>query len=492
MVKSLVRNLPVAHRGLWFACFAILIAILLSSPSHAQQNDVPETPQSSTQCKLEHQSCGCITCGCNTCGSCGSGTSCPSGYTVYDDYCLPECPTGYLRYPGYPGYCMPPCHHGCPEGFEPVPLPNCPDGYYRNLRNPEECLPERTSYPDNCPEGLSYSQETGRCSPVCPDGTYLGENGLCQSYYGRECPEGYSRNPQTGACVPPGDWPDDYRWVCMPVCPQGFTRDIYHPTRCVPPPDDCPQGYENFRNQCVPVCEQGTTRNSYGYCVPPRCEDGSYPDLRGNCRKPECPEGYDNIQGLCYPPCTQGFQRSSRDPADCERIPQDEPDCPEGTKLNVQTGNCDRFPPPVKCKQGLDYNPKTKRCEPPQRTEKVCPKGFTKTQSGKCQPIEKTPPRQPECRKNFFLNKNTGECEPITLKLPRACPEGTAFSRKRQRCVPVFNQQKPEFEPEPDDELESQPPVLRLNRNIFKLPRLENKCPEGTAPDKNGRCMLIQ
>ena len=119
------------YRSFLIACFAILISVLLPSAAQAQQSSVPQT------CEVQTKSC------CNTCGSCDSGPSCPAGYTIYDDYCLPECPTGYLRYPGYPGLCLPPCDHGCPEGYDQVPLPSCPQGYHRNLRNPDECLPDQ-------------------------------------------------------------------------------------------------------------------------------------------------------------------------------------------------------------------------------------------------------------------------------------------------------------------------------------------------------------
>jgi hypothetical protein len=464
------------YRSFWIACFAILLAVLLPSASRAQQS--PSVPQT---CELEHKSSCNI---CNTCGSCDKGPRCPAGYTVYDDYCLPECLTGYRRYPGYPGLCLPPCDFGCPEGYEPVPLPGCPDGYHRNLRNPEQCLPDSsTTYPDNCPEGLSYSQETGKCSVDCPEGTYLAESGLCRSYYERECPDGYQRNPRTGACVPGGDWPDDYKFICLQVCPQGYTRDIYQPTRCLPPPDTCPFGFENFRQQCVPVCEQGTRRNSYGYCLPPPCADGSYPNLRGVCSPPSCPEGYEIIRGQCSAPCDQGFTRNPNNPLQCERIPTDEPGCPDGTRLNVQTGQCDKIPPPpVKCKEGFTYNLKTKQCEPPPRVETTCPKGFTKLKSGKCQRIV----QQPDCPRNFVLNPKTGQCEPIKGNIQRACPDGMIFSRQRQRCVPFEPEQKPEFEPV--DEPQLQLPNLNLKGAV----KPQKKCNDGFAPDKNGRCVPIQ
>ena len=70
------------YRSFLIACFAILISVLLPSASRAQQSSVPQT------CEVQTKSC------CNTCGSCDSGPSCPAGYTIYDDYCLPECPSG--------------------------------------------------------------------------------------------------------------------------------------------------------------------------------------------------------------------------------------------------------------------------------------------------------------------------------------------------------------------------------------------------------------
>ena len=204
-----------------------------------------------------------------------------------------------------------------------------------------------------------------------------------------------------------------------------------------------PSGLRISASNACRFASRARRRNSYGYCLPPRCEDGSYPNLRGVCSPPSCPEGYETIRGKCHAPCPQGLVRNPNNPEQCERIPDDEPDCPEGTKLNTQTNECERVPPPppptVKCKQGLEYNPRTKQCEPPPRVETTCPRGFTKLKNGKCQRIVEQPPEEQGCPRSFVLNRNTGECEPIRLNIPKACPEGTEFSRKRQRCVPVFN-----------------------------------------------------
>ena len=75
------------------------------------------------------------------------------------------------------------------------------------------------------------------------------------------------------------------------------------------------------------------------------------------------------------------------------------------------------------------------------------------------------------------------------MNIPKACPEGTEFSRKRQRCVPIFNEQEPEFEPQDDDRPNLQLPKIDLNNNLLNQ---QTRCPKGTAPDKKGRCVPLQ
>ncbi len=474
--RSSVENPARAFAYFWVAVLTILIAVWAIVPSQAQQSDLAESLRTyeTGSCKVEHNAC------CGSCGSCDTGPRCPAGSSVYDDYCLPDCPPGQKRYPGNPGFCSPPCDHGCPEGYEPVPLPQCPDGYYRNLRNPDECLPYRDPDNANCAEGMTYSHVTGQCSPICLPGTYLNERGLCESYYTRECPANWQRNRLTGACVPPGDWPDDYTWMCLPLCPPNYTRDIYHPTRCIPPEDKCDQGYETYRDQCVPTCEPGARRNDYGYCVPPRCEDGSYPDLRGRCRQPECPKGHEEIRGQCYEPCRQGETRNQQNPERCERIPQDEPECRDGTRLNPQTQQCERIPQDPKCQRGFTYNTRTKRCDPPPRVEKPCKRGFVKTKEGRCIRLEKEEPDEP------------------VFERPKSCGRGKVFSKIQGRCVSDRNQQEPQFDPEPNDELPTLRPGNRLKLPTFEkqqtptFERQKQRCGEGEEPDGNGGCMPIQ
>ena len=78
----------------------------------------------------------------------------------------------------------------------------------------------------------------------------------------------------------------------------------------------------------------------------------------------------------------------------------------------------------------------------------------------------------------------------MRLNIPKACPEGTEFSRKRQRCVPVFNEQGPTFDPGADNgEPVLRLPKIDLNNNLLNL---QKQCPEGMARDKKGRCMPLQ
>jgi len=71
-------------------------------------------------CPVPVNTCSVVPCGCP---SEPRQPTCPQGQVLYDDYCLPACPDGWQRYPGYPGVCLPPGWHGCPEGYEQVPLP---------------------------------------------------------------------------------------------------------------------------------------------------------------------------------------------------------------------------------------------------------------------------------------------------------------------------------------------------------------------------------
>ncbi len=468
----------------------------------------------SAQCDIPQNSCGCSTCGCT--GGYNPGTpECPAGQVLYDDYCLPACPSGFRRYPGLPGLCIPPCQHGCPEGYDQIPLPQCPQGFHRDLRDPNYCLPDRDQQSDvqTCPYGMSYSLETGQCEADCPQGTFLSETGLCRSYYERECPTGYNRDAESGKCVPPGSWPTGYTWVCLPHCPDGTYRDVQKPTRCVPPPPTCPETYENIQGRCLPVCEKGAERDPYGYCKPPKdCEEGSYANIRGLCGQPECPQGTEQVRGQCIPLCELGYERDQNGrcnpPVDC--LPGEE----------LVRGQC----VPV-CEQGLDRD-ENGRCVPPrqvcQRGEEivrgqcvpVCKQGLTRDDNGRCVPpqkdcqqgqrrnietgdCERIPPVVKNCPKNTVYNERRNKCESQQRDCPRGtsldsngrcvsntpdCPDGT-FLDKRGRCVP------PRDVPECGER-------ERLNANGVCEPivrRIPQGCPDGTALDKRRkRCVPIR
>ena len=478
---------------------------------------VPSAQAGQEMCAAPANLCGCLTCGCPG-TSIPREPSCPPGQIVYDGFCLPGCPDGWQRYPGYPGLCLPPCHHGCPEGYDQVPLPQCPDGYHRDIRNPNYCVPDfdQPGY-DDCPAGMVLSPQTEQCVVDCPEGTYASEDGLCRSYYERECPQGFGRDPETGRCIPPGIWPPGYEWICLPQCPDGYVRDIERPTRCIPPPPECPQGYERSNGRCEPICEEGTQRDPYGYCVPQRCPDGSYPNLRGQCEEPDCPQGYDNIRGQCLPQCPEEYSRD--DNGRC--VPPDE-GCPEGTetingqcmplcppeyKRDRQTGRC--IPPGDGCKQGEELL--RGKCVPPCANGTVrdnngrcvpqgCPTGTEKFQ-GQCLPLcrdglERNSKGRcvcpagtdfiggrcvDECKQGLVRDKN-GRC------VPRACAEGE--ERVQGRCVP---QCRSSFVRGKNGKCVC-PRGTELGRTSGRCEKVveQRECPKGYRRNENGECERIR
>jgi hypothetical protein len=384
---------------------------------------------------------------------------------------------------------------------------------------------------------MEYSSQTGRCELKCADGQYRDEYGLCQSYYQRECQPGLARDAETGKCLPPGSWPPNYEWICLPQCPQGWTRDIYHPTRCLPPTEKCPEGSENNNGRCVPICEPGTQRDPYGYCVPPTCPDGTYPNLRGRCEQPECPpnsrrndngvcEPVDqgcppdttNIRGQCVPDCNQNEERDEN--GRC--VPVDR-GCDQGEE--EVNGQC----VPI-CKQGLRRDANG-RCVPERqgckqgtvafkgRCVEICNKGERRTSDGRCVPVLtpckkgefrdkngrcRTVEREPVCPKGFRPD-GQGGCTRIVPLVPQGCDDGEIYNKRTKRCEPI---RRARPQPEPEDNFQDEPeppPIRRINPNIQVTPEMLEKlipqkrprpqineqedCPKGLFRDNNGRCV---
>ena len=447
---------------------AIVALFLLISPHHAKADATQQCSPSPTVV----QTC---------CGGCGDGGGyglphCPAGYSPYDDYCLPDCPSGFVRYPGMPGLCLPPWWRGCGQGYDQVPLPYCPPGYVRNLRNPDTCIadPDYDQHEDACPMGMSYSYDTGRCEADCPLGFSRDDRGLCQSNFGRDCPKDFVRDPNNGRCMPPGQWPPNYNWVCLPTCPVGYVRDIRHPTLCVPPPTTCPEGFENDHGRCLPVCDNNLKRDPYGYCVPTTCPDGSYTNLRGQCQTPECPQGtvrnergrcvpppqtcdqgQENFQGQCVPLCAAGTSRDENG-----RCIPDRPTCDPGQRFNPDTNQCERRPPTTpNCTGNQVYSSSLKKCvdiPPPVH----CDRNQHKDANGRC--VDNPPPQgnndQPQCPRGFKPD-GAGGCTRIFVA--KTCPDGMFLDRKTNRCR-VFGGQQ--FVP---DDGGDQPP-MRFNPNLLR------------------------
>lgn len=494
------------------AIVAFVFAIMLSLPNAGAGNVFMGQAQATELqlCSAPQQSCGCSTCGGGDFGL----PHCPTGYSPYDDFCLPDCPADFIRYPGMPGLCMPPAHHGCEPGYDPVPLASCPEGYYRDLRNPDVCMPDidYKTHLNACPQGMAWSYDHGRCEADCPQGTYRDGHGLCQSNYAQECPKDFTRDPASGKCVPPGVWPPvTYNWVCLPLCPQGTFRDIRHPTLCLPPPPTCEQGYEKVGGRCLPICDKGLQRDPYGYCVPVTCPDGGYTNLRGQCQFPECPEGtrrndrgeclpppricdqgQESINGQCTPICRTGMSRDAK--GNCT---PDQPNCPQGQRLNLDTGDCERIPPNTpNCKLNQIYSSALGHCTdipPPVH----CGQGQYKNSDGRCVDIPQPPPQlQPICPQG---TRPDGQGGCVRISVPTNCPPGLFYDRRTNSCT------KLNLVPgtPPLDQGGNTPPprtLQQLNPNLTPqliVPHLnavpginvQQACPDGTTRDNNGRCV---
>jgi hypothetical protein len=520
----------VLHTAARFICVCIGLWIVLSiSPASAQTALAQDT---SKMCFPQANQCGCATCGCEP----DYGRpSCPPGSSLYDDYCLPDCPGDFIRYPGQPGLCMPPCQHGCPEGYDQVPLPQCPENYVRDLRDPDNCIPDydRMRNFDNCAQGQSYNSRTGQCEFDCLEGYYLDSQGQCQFNYDKECRQGYTRDLRSGKCVPTGDWPPNYEWICLPTCPQGTYRDIQYPTRCLPPPPQCDDGYTNENGRCVPVCEPGSLRDRYGYCVPQTCPDGKYPNIRGQCRDPECPRSYvrddfGNCQppeqgcregttffnGQCMPDCGPNEERDENGrclPGDrgCERGEEEvngqcEPLCKAGLKRDAN-GRC--VPERQGCRQGtvafrgkcVDICKQGTRRNADGRCVAIvqpCGKGEFRDKNGRCRAVE----RDPVCPRGSRPD-GQGGCIKVETLVPQGCREGTVYNRRSKKCEPI-RRARPQPDPEFEDDGDTfEPPVRRpniqLNPELLELmvpkkrpqSNQQEDCPKGMFRDNNGRCV---
>jgi hypothetical protein len=198
---------------------------------------------------------------------------------------------------------------------------SCPVG---TKLNPEtgECDPDwDEGGGDVCDPGFHQDPKTGMCVPnetktiTCPPGKVLNEAGTaCIDETviiakPESCPVGTKLNLETGECDPVDD--DDT------PCADGFHRDKATGL-CVPDDDDeCKDGFEKVNGVCVPVCKEGYTRNvETGTCEKKEtpCPAGQTRNAEGKCvpitNPPvNCQPGYERINGVCVPMCQPGYQR---------------------------------------------------------------------------------------------------------------------------------------------------------------------------------------
>jgi hypothetical protein len=447
--------------------FASLWLVLSISPPTASPAFAEDA---SNMCVQQTQACGCATCGCCG-GACDGGgrPSCPPGSRLYDDYCLPDCPGDYVRYPGIPGLCMPPCQHGCPEGYDQVPLPECPDYHVRDLRNPENCIPDydRLRNNDNCAEGMSYSSQTGRCEFDCPrrllpqwprananspmrvnaakaTPAICAPANVCRRATGLTLMTGSAcqlvrRAPiatfsiRRAACRRPRCVKMASQWKMAAACPSANRVPCVTVTATVYRRPARTELIPNLRGECrQPVCPDGWSRNEQGNCAPPEdvCEDGTV-EVRGQCvpvcgpneERDEngrcvpvdegCGQGEEELDGQCVPICKQGLRRDANG-----RCVPERQGCPKGTE--AYKGRCVDI-----CKQGTRRNADG-RCV---TIERKCPEGSVRTKDGNCFRL----PTQVICPKGYRPD-GQGGCTRIVTLIPQGCPDNTVYNKRTKKC----------------------------------------------------------
>jgi hypothetical protein len=145
------------------------------------------------------------------------------------------------------------------------------------------------------------------------------------------------------------------------------------------------------------------------------------------------------------------------------------------------------------CKNGL-IRDNNGRCVPPPNNKPTCKNNEVRDANGRCVPVQ----QQPDCPRGFRIDAN-GDCTRIVRPVPQGCPEGTYLNKRTQRCVPM------QFDPGDNGDnfvppINRQPPV-QFNPDVLRklMPQggngganIQGGCPDGTARDKNGRCMPIQ
>jgi len=179
-------------------------------------------------------------------------------------------------------------------------------------------------------------------------------------------------------------------------------------------------------------CPKGTERNATtGACEPIKCPDGQALDKEtGQCvskRKKDEPEGPEQAKTDAEP---------ERDPDAPEPEKDVEKTCPEGQKLDPETGGCvpikaiaepepeeepEQEPerPAPECPEGMKWNKDTGHCEPEEEPEEE-PEPEEPAPELEPEPEPEEPPQpggtEPEpgkrCPKGQRRNKETGECEP--------------------------------------------------------------------------------
>ena len=283
----------------------------------------------------------CYDCGvkCLECSSYKSCNLCEGLNVIYDGNCVEACPVGYSANKN--AVCVKCSVENCTscDGDRPNICKECPSN---SILHDNKCISEcPTGYVHSNNSCIKCSEKCNSCNITeceqCSEGFYL-KNGICVN----SCGESFYKDDINRTC---NNCSSAHCKTCDKIncslCEDNF---ILFDGKCV---TFCPDGYykEALINTCMP-CKSGCkVCTSQFNCS--ECKDESLILFNTNCI-PNCPDSMTKINNTCEP-CTDTncFKCELGHPDRCEACNKNYlyekiciEDCPEGTFMNIAKKEC--------------------------------------------------------------------------------------------------------------------------------------------------------
>lgn len=288
----------------------------------------------------ESKTCKPCQSNCVVCSNADMCSICSSGYVLFNNICLPKCPSGYVQKGMNCIKCGPGCLTCCENNVEKCITCNenlflhnkkciasCPKGtYYSTDSNGQlicsDCDNRCTSCLslDRCTECISgFFLDGQTCVDKCPNNR-AEINGVCHDCTDKNCDKCCATNLNICKVCKPGYllWNN----TCVLTCPSGFYADTIE-TKCKKCDENCTTCKNAYEcTKCAPglFFMQGTfncvkcspplvvVENECRVCKAEQC-DKCVSGTDNICEK--CSGNWVNIEGVCKEDCPVGYYRSN-------------------------------------------------------------------------------------------------------------------------------------------------------------------------------------